>query len=359
MAILIIMVYGCETVYGQDEILKDSGAVSNHEGTTTISGYIDAYYTYDLNSPPGKNIQYAYNYSRNNEFNINLAILSAKYNSDKVRGTVSLQTGTFAAATYAAEPVLARSIAEAYAGYKILNKTWLDAGIFSSHFGFESATSNANWTLTRSLSSENTPYYEAGLRLTYEANDRWIFYAFLLNGWQNIMETTSGKAIGTEIQYKPNAKTLINWSSYVGSGSPDSMGGTRIFNDFYATFKFTKRLKLAALFDFGFQKNANATDFHCWYNPGVVLRYELTDHTSLTGRCEYYNDPYKIIVSTTTPNGFRTLGTSVNFDYKPARNFLLRLEAKYYYSPGNIFSENRIISGNQSVIITSDMIMSF
>jgi hypothetical protein len=345
--------------FSQNEVLKDSGVVSNLQGTTTISGYVDAYYAFNLNQPPDKNIQYLYNYNRHNEFNVNLAILSAKYNSEKIRGTISLQTGTYAEANYSSEPVLARHIYEAYAGFKTSKATWLDAGVFSSHIGFESAIANNNWTLSRSLSAENTPYYETGLRFSYDPSERWGYCFFLLNGWQNIREVNTGKAIGTQIQYKPDSKILINWSTYFGTGTTDTFNRARIFNDFYATLKLSKRWRLAALFDIGFQKNTNNSDFESWYNAGLLARYELTNHTSLTGRAEYYYDPGKIIINTTTPNGFQTIGTSINFDYMPIKNYMVRLEAKYYKAIDKVFNENKNINGYQSVIFTGDMIISF
>jgi hypothetical protein len=357
--IVFIVVFFNQGLYAQDEILKDSGLVANSQGTTTISGYIDAYYAYNLNEPADKNMPYLYNYNRHNEFNVNLAILSAKYVSEKIHGTLSLQTGTYAEANYSAEPTLSKHIYEAYAGFRTGKNTWLDAGIFSSHIGFESGISNNNWTLSRSLSAENTPYFEAGLRFTYSPNDHWTYYFLLLNGWQNIRDVNRGKAAGTQIQYKPDANTLINWSTYVGNDLPDSIKRARIFNDFYTTMKLSPKWKLAALFDIGFQKNSANTGFASWYNAGLVARYQLTDHTSITGRGEYYYDPQKIIISTTTPNGFQTLGASVNFDYMPIKNYLVRFEAKYYNSQDKVFSETKTISGNQSVIFTGNMIISF
>ncbi|WP_133272779.1 outer membrane beta-barrel protein [Hymenobacter radiodurans] len=44
----------------------------------------------------------------------------------------------------------------------------MDTGIFTSHLGFELALSKDNWTLSRSLMAKNSPYYEAGVRITYE-----------------------------------------------------------------------------------------------------------------------------------------------------------------------------------------------
>lgn len=64
------------------------------------------------------------------------------------------------------------------------NNLWLDAGIFGSHIGFESAISKDCWTLTRSLFAENSPYYLSGTKLTYNPNEHWEFAVIICNGWQ-------------------------------------------------------------------------------------------------------------------------------------------------------------------------------
>jgi hypothetical protein len=331
----------------------------NQAGTTTFSGYVDAYYAFDFNQPKSKVIPYLYNYNRHNEFNVNLAVLSAKYSSEKVRGVISLQTGTYPEYNYSAEAPIAQHIYEAYAGFRPFKKFWLDAGIFSSHIGFESALANVNWTLSRSMSAENTPYFETGARLTYEASDKWTLYALVLNGWQNIHQLNQGKALGTEVQFKPRKNMLLNWSTYLGdAGNDTSYGHRRIFNDFYITTTLSAKWKLAALFDFGFQKHSDTSSWNNWYNAGLVLRYELTDHTAFAGRVEYYNDPDGIIIPTGTHNGFQTFGASVNYDYKPTKNFMFRLEAKHYFSKDNIYQQDNKTVANETVL-TGSMIASF
>ena len=96
-------------------------------------------------------------------------------------------------------------------------------GIFSSHLGFESALSKDNWTLTRSLNAENSPYYETGARLTYEVGPKLTLTGLVLNGWQNIRETNQAKALGTQLQWKPTAKVLINSSTFYGNEQPDGL----------------------------------------------------------------------------------------------------------------------------------------
>lgn len=155
----------------------------------TISGYIESYYTYDFNKPADNNRPgFIYSHNRHNEFNLNLGFIRGSYTTDKVRGNLALAAGTYMNANYAAEPGVLKNIYEANAGFKIGKKNlWLDAGIFPSHIGFESAIGKDNWTLTRSIVADNSPYYEAGAKLTFTTdNNKWVFSGLALNGWQLI-----------------------------------------------------------------------------------------------------------------------------------------------------------------------------
>ena len=98
-------------------------------------------------------------------------------------------TGTYANSNLAAEPGVLKNIFEANAGVKISKKKklWIDAGIFESHIGFESAIGKNCWNLTRSISADNSPYYESGIKLSYTSdNEKWFLSGLILNGWQRI-----------------------------------------------------------------------------------------------------------------------------------------------------------------------------
>ena len=92
------------------------------------------------------------------------------YNTDQVRANLAVMTGTYANANLAAEPGVLRGIFEANAGAKISKKknVWVDAGIFASHIGFESAIGKDCWNLTRGILADNSPYYELLLKVIFE-----------------------------------------------------------------------------------------------------------------------------------------------------------------------------------------------
>ncbi len=136
----------------------------------TFSGFLEAYYSYDFDNPDDhKRPFFLYSYNKHNEVNINLAYLKAAYNSERVRGNLALMAGTYANANLAAESGVLKNIYEANGGIKVSQDRdlWIDAGIFGSHIGFETAIGPSNWTLTRSILAENSPYYESGAKVSY------------------------------------------------------------------------------------------------------------------------------------------------------------------------------------------------
>jgi len=334
---------------------------STAPGKLAFSGFADIYYAYDFNKPatherPG----FLYNHNRHNEFNVNLAFLKAAYTSDRVRGNLAVMAGTYAQYNLAAEPDLLRNIFEANAGVRLAPGLWLDAGVFLSHIGLESAISKDNYTLTRSLAAENSPYYESGVKVTYEAGSKWVFTGLVLNGWQNIREPegNSSKALGTQIQFKPTDKILLNSSTFFGNEKPDNAKQRRYFHNFYATFHLQPQLKLAAFFDIGAEKELEADSYNTWYSPAILLRYDLSDKVAVAARAEYYRDENGVIISSGTPNGFKTTGYSLNLDYAPATNVLLRVEGRLLDSKNALFTrDNRPV--DKSTAITSSIAISF
>jgi hypothetical protein len=314
-----------------------------------VSMFVDTYYAFDFTKPADKNRPFfLYSHNRHNEFAINNAILSATYTTERVRGAFGLLTGTYARSNYAAEPQLFRNIFEANAGYQLAKGLWLDAGIFGSHIGAETAISLDNLTLTRSLMAENSPYYETGVKLTFEANDKLTLTGLILNGWQNIQENNDNKAIGTQIQYKPAQHVLLNSSTFIGKEIPayadTTISTNRYFHNFFAQIDFSQKLTLLAAFDIGFQQRIGASGYDTWYTPNVILRYRPVNKVALAGRVEYYDDKAGIILPTFTPNGFQTLSYSLTLDYRPLEEVALRLEGRTFHSQDRIFTDRALSS---------------
>lgn len=321
------------------------------ESPFTFTGYVELYYIYDFNKPSNHTRPpFIYSFNRHNEFTLNLGYLQGAYNTEKVRANLALMTGTYANANLAAEPGVLKNILEANAGVKLSAKhnLWIDAGIFPSHIGFESAVGAICWNLTRSLMAENSPYYESGAKISYTSeNEKWFLSAMFLNGWQRIqrLDGNNTPAFGHQLTYSPNDRVTLNSSSFIGSDSPDSLRQMRYFHNFFSQFQITSRLEFIAGFDFGTQQQSKgSSDYNTWFSPIGIARYMVNERIHISVRGEYYSDKDQVIIPTGTSNGFQTLGFSANFDYLIRENVLWRIEARSLKSKDRIFEE----AGNQT-----------
>lgn len=330
-----------------------------------VTGYLETYYGYDFNRPADNNRPgFIYSHNRHNEVNLNLGFIKGSFDNGNLRANLALMAGTYANANLAAEPGVLKNIYEANAGVK-LSKThslWLDAGIFASHIGFESAVSKDCWVLTRNISSENTPYYESGARLGYTTSDgKFAATLLYLNGWQRISRQNgnSKPAGGLQLTWKPAARITVNYSNYLGTEGADSVRVNRFYHNVYGIFQFTDKIGLTLGLDYGSQqKTKGSSDCNKVLSPVAIVQYMLADKWKVAGRVEHYQDKNGMLIATGTPNGFKTTGYSLNLDYAPVGNAVLRLEGKLYDSKDKIFVKNDAAT-NTNAAVTASIAVSF
>lgn len=315
-----------------------------------VSGYVECYYTYDPGSPGSVRQPFFVSHNRHGSFNLNLGFLQVDYSNSKVRGTLSLMAGTYAGDNLASEPFYYRNVKDAFAGVRLsrTTETWLDAGIFPSHIGFESAVGLECGTLTRSMAADNTPYYESGLRLSHRSGQRdWYLTLLVLNGWQRMQPqyASTVPAFGTQLLWTKTDRLRLNWSTYAGNQGPAGKGPWRFYSNLYAEVRASKRTFLTIGFDAGMQQMViHGSAYNGWYSPQLVLRQMLGEKFAVAARSELFYDPNYTVINVSVPGGpfgFRTAGHSVNFDYLPARNAMLRIEARALNSLDRVFVNNR------------------
>ena len=356
--VLFIVLLFSKAISAQDAEEKKASAF-------TVNGYVETYYIYDFNKPtdntrPG----FIYSFNRNNEVNINLGLLKGTYTTDNVRANLALMTGTYTNANLAAEPGVLKNIYEANAGVKLSSKKnlWVDAGIFSSHIGFESAIGKDCWNLTRSILADNTPYYEAGAKISYTTDDgKWFLSGLVLNGWQRIQRVNGNSlpSFGTQITFKPTSKITLNSSSFIGTDKPDSARLMRYFHNFYGIYQISDKLGITAGFDYGVEdKSPQANSTNNWYSYVVIFRYTPTSKLAFAIRGEYYDDQNGVIIATSTPSGFETSGISFNIDYALYPNVMWRAEIRNLTSKDDIFTKEKK-STNINTFIGTSLAVSF
>lgn len=300
-----------------------------------ISGYAELYYQQDFGShKSNQRPNFIYSHNRNNEVSLNLGIIKASYEAERMRSNLAMGVGSYMSANYAAEPDVLKNIYEANVGVRLSSSKdlWLDVGILPSHIGAESAIGIDCPTLTRSLMAENLPYFETGAKLSYQTvNKKWQLALLVLNGWQRIqrVDGNTTPAFGHQLTFRPSERLTLNSSSFVGNDKPDSTRQMRYFHNLYGQFQWTERLSLTAAFDIGLEEQAKGSDkYNMWYSPALILSYKASSAWRLAARAEYYKDRKGVIVSMPAMEGMRTFGASVNADYHILPNLLWRIEVK-------------------------------
>lgn len=206
--------------------------------------------------------------------------------------------------------------------------------------------------------ADNSPYYESGAKISYTTkNEKWLFAAMALNGWQRITRVKGNSMIslGTQVLYTPSEKITLNYSTFFGTDQPDSSRVNRFFHNFYGIFQLTEKIGLTAGLDIGFEeKFPGAKNKNTWYTPVFIVRYSSHQQWAVAFRTEYYNDKNGVLIKTYTPNGFKTFGASVNIDYTPLKNLSLRFEARHLKSKDAIFQkEGTLVNDNTALTFST------
>jgi hypothetical protein len=333
---------------------QDEGKKSRFD----LSGYVEVYYVFDFNRPKNHTRpDFVYSYNRSNEVNLNLAFIKGSYNTDRSRANLALMTGTYTNANMKNEAGALKNIFEANVGAKLSEKRnlWIDAGIFPSHIGFESAVGRDSWNLTRSILADNSPYFETGVKISYSSdNNTWLLSCLVLNGWQRIqmIDGNSMPSFGTQFTFKPSEIFTLNSSSFIGTDKPDSVRQMRYFHNLYWIFQLSDRVGITAGFDSGLEEKLANSGYNWWYSPIVTFRANLTDKISFDFRGEYYLDRKNAIVKTVKDQPFSTKGISCNMDYQIAENVLWRIEVRHLSSSGSLYLRNGQLVKNDTTITT-------
>lgn len=313
------------------------GAQGDRDSTIAVKfgAFVDGYYAWDFNRPRTLDRAYTTQPARHNEFNVNLAYVEAVLSGERVRGRLALQAGTSVQANYLGEPAvgsysggnLARHLQEAVAGIRLSPTLWLDGGIYLSHIGSESWISRDNLTYTRSLIADYSPYYQSGVKLTWQATPALTAQLNVVNGWQVISESNEDKAIGGRVDWAATPRVTLSAYNLIGSETPDSAARQlRIFHGASVKFVPIDRVTLVGTFDVGAQDLGDETGR--WYGTSLIARVQATPAVALVGRVERYDDPDQVLIVTGVSEPFAATGGSIGVDVSPAPRVLWRTELR-------------------------------
>ena len=321
----------------------------------SFGGFVDAYYGHSFNQHKKFERSFTTQPVRMNEPNINLAFGEVKYNTEKFRGKLAIQGGNSVSRNYLGEsPPDIKALQEAYVGFKLSDKTWIDMGIYLGHIGMESWISRDNYTYTRSLQLDYVPYYASGVRLEHQIDSTQKIQFHILNGWQNITKQNSAKDFGLQYWKRVNSKLQFTYNNFLGDEEyVSSKPRFRSYHDFIFHFDLSSRWNLLTSFDIGHQSTQEKNGIVLWFATSTVARFKINEREAVALRVEYYNDRHQANVVTNTHHGFQVFSSSVNYDREIYHRLKWRTELRGFQSRDKIYPKSSGLSFTDLFLVTS------
>ncbi len=333
-----------------------------------ISGYVDAYYAYFSDSVGTNNYQkFPVISPKSNVFGLNIVQLTAQYAAEKVRCIGTLHYGDIPASAWS--PVY-NMIQEANVGVRLTKKIWLDGGFFKTHIGTEALLPKDNIASSLSIITFYEPWFQAGIKLSYAPNDKWLICLHVLNGYNTYIETNSSKSVGLAISYALGDKGNINYYNLVGDEFPDNTKTKhlRILNNVVFNYQLTPKFKVSLGADYISQQNSNIVDSvinkssktAVVYSGILTLKYQFVPKFGIYARGETFSDNDGFLTGTMVDSdlkitGFKLNGATLGVEYKSMDNAYIRLEGRELMmdSKQKIFRTNGTNVNNRTEIMVN------
>jgi len=314
-----------------------SSAFADDKLSIKINAYVDTYIATDNdkqskpwdNESGTKNRKLATVGLLKDEFAINIAQIGAniKY-SDEVRATLVMQTGTLSQFAYSKYDA---NIQQAFVGYRLFEKLWLDAGSFLTHIGGESYLPKDNWLSSHSLVTLFEPFYHQGIKATWEGEFTTAGIS-LLNGNGILEDNNDNKSFGTYLLYSTGEVFSISYSGIYGNETAGSPANSQLHVMHNLCFNITpsEKVALKAQFDYatlndGYITEDGDTTTGSFMGFSAQMRYRMTEKLSGTIRFAYIDNSQNIYPVLTS--GFDGMALTGGLEYKPTNNSFIRLEA--------------------------------
>jgi hypothetical protein len=324
---LIVLDHDSNYVFQKVQTIEPADSLEHP--TLTIGGYVSTYYAYyDDESTTGEFVRFPTICPRNNQFNLNMAMISLKYNSQHLRSNLTFHYGDIPQSTWPTEFNL---IQEANVGYRMSKKLWLDAGFFRTHIGIESFQPRENITSSMAVLSFYEPYYLSGAKLTYDVNSKLQFMIGAFNGYNEYIDNNKDKMFGFTTVYKPTDHLSLTYNFLTCDESPDKypVEKRRYYNNFYAAYH-SHKWQIGLELNYGIQDHSlliDTTKKATMMSGLIVARYNLHPKVSVHVREEYFADPDKIL-SSDNNIGKYIYGTTAGFEFHPFHNINMSLESR-------------------------------
>ncbi|MDE3058266.1 MAG: porin [Bacteroidota bacterium] len=313
------------------------------EQPVTFSGFVDFYYSKNIESPLSGTNRLRNFDTPENQFTLSLAELVVQKTASPVGFRMDLDFGPTNDAVQPGNASTVNVLQQAYltAVLPVGNGLTVDAGKFVTHMGYEVIESQANWNYSRSLLfAWAIPYYHTGIRLTYPVANNFTAALHIVNGWNSVIDNNSKKSLGLTLNYAVSSSTDFIFNYMTGFEQPQGVNaGKKNVFDFIITQSVSDKFTLALNADYGEERFLLGAPLATWKGAAVYGRYAFNDKSAIAIRAEGFYDPMGYATATGVPKETIKEAT-LTYEYKLFAPLLVRGEARGDFANAPLFENN-------------------
>jgi hypothetical protein len=307
-----------------------------------FGGLADGYYDYNSLKPDGdalyRNFDTKYNKAR---FSMaQLWAVKGPTADSRIGFNVKLSVGHANDMIHASEPSsndFLNHMEQLYVSYlaPVGKGLQIDAGKFVTQHGAEVIEARDNWNYSRSLLfALAIPYYHAGVRATYTANDKLSFMGTVVNGWNDVKDNNGAKTFGAQVTVKPVPQLAIVQNYMVGAEQPHNTDDVRHLFDTVVSVTASPKVSVMANYDYG--KDSLAGAGVSWQGLAGYLKVQAKPWLAVIPRVEWFTDPDGFMTGTS-----QTLkDATITGEFKLRDQLLWRVEYRRDMSDTAVFIKN-------------------
>ena len=304
---------------------------------TEVGGLVDGYYLW--NSTKTSPSFHAFDATHNN-FDVSMAevwLAKSPATDSPVGYKIRLNFGHASSVYTPPGDSDYKYIEEAYGSYMIPAGKGLqiDFGKFVTNAGAEVIEAKDDWNYSRSLLFQNAiPYFHAGLRLTYSANDKLTLMGGVVNGWNTVIDQNTGKTVIASVTIKPTGALSIVENYIGGPEQANNSGEWRHLSDTVISYTVNPVVSLMANYDYGRDAVNNLSQ--TWQGIAGYAKIQATKAFAVVPRVEWFKDSNAFMTGTVQTLKDATL----TLEIKPADNFMWRIEYRGDFSDKSPFIDS-------------------
>lgn len=292
----------------------------------SVLGYVDSYYCTD-NLDKEFDLFSSINHRRET-FALNIAYLKFNYTDDNIRAILALQEGDIPKNIYFQEP---KNIQQANIEYRLADRLWLGAGIFSTHIGGETTHPRNNFLSSHSATTFFEPTYQTGVVLQYELTNSFSTAVYLINGNHLFEDNNKNKTMAFAFNYALEDFS-ISYNNMFGNEEPEGKKSRlHTYHNVIVNAKLSKSFDLLGQIDYATLENSYKGSTGTMKSGFLAYKYSINEKFSNSARISYFSETenvYKLNVE-----GF---DFTIGLEYKPTENSYIRCESRYLKNIGGI-----------------------